>query len=1186
MPLFQIKGDPLKHVYSAVRLDREYRQAVTALKEQWTSAKPLPLVINGLSGGALDAFCSELVTDIKADGKTSLVIVPSEKEARRISEMLSFNGLSSAVYPYREPVLYNISASHDSDRERLSVLSDILSGNIDVVVTTPIAALSYTMPKNLLKKTSLSLSVGDEMEITELCKRLCELGFSPADVIDGKGQFSHRGGIVDFFGGTYDNPVRIEFFGDEVDRMGHFDILTQRMTTPLDSVSIIPAREVVTSTDARDTVRKQVDSLRKKCKKEDAEKTLNYEMAAIDSGAELNFADKYVTLIYPERETLLSYLSQNGKVATLIFDTNGVNERLDAGLTLARENCTRLIEDGVAGSFCEQNADRATYEEFLNSNATVHINTFSGGVGRERLGGLFGFRCRRTVSYDEKHDMLVADIKNYVSSKYRIFLVCRNTAECENLRQLLDTEGISAVIASENTEILPSIVYIMSGYVNSGYELIVPRVAVLSMHPDEAKAAYRQKKNRRYGKKQGAGEKLMSFADLTEGDYVVHAAHGIGRFEGMQTLVVDGVVKDYITIAYAGTDKLFLPAERLELISKYIGARADDGTVKLSRIGGTDWEKAKTRAKRAAENIAKDLIALYAARMRKSGYAFPEDSEIEKEFEDSFEFEETEPQLAAVEEIKKDMQRPIPMERLLCGDVGFGKTEVALRAAFKAVVAGKQVAILVPTTILALQHYQTVLSRMRGYPVNVEMICRFRTPTEQTKIFRRLKRGEIDIIIGTHSLLGKRTEFKDLGLLIVDEEQRFGVSQKEKIKTLAEDVDVLTLTATPIPRTLNMAMTGIRDMSILDEAPRDRFPVQSYVLEHDDLLIAEAMRREISRGGQVLYLFNKVEYIHTVAAKVMRALPEARVTVAHGKMDKEELEDIWQALVRGDIDILVCTTIIETGIDLPNANTLIIEDADRLGLSQLHQIRGRVGRGGRQAYAYFTYRPGKSLTDIARKRLEAIREFAEFGAGFKIALRDLEIRGAGNILGAEQHGHIDSIGYDLYVKILNEAILNEQNKKIELPFEASVDIRDDANIPDSYIRTSAGRMEMYKKLTLIESEEDYSDILDEFCDRFGEPPKPTLRLLDIALVRALAAKCRISKVTRTEGEIRFLSTPIELDVWSEVFTRIDGMRFPSSNVPYVAYKLKKGEDAAKSAKNILIEYAKAKFGNSEAKEEK
>ncbi len=1174
----------MKHIYSTIRLDREYRQVVSALNEQKQSAKPLPLIVNGLSGGAIDAFCSSLITDTQQENKCTLIIVPSEKEAVRISHMLTSNELRTAFYPYREPVLYNISASHDSDRERLSVLCRMLDGELDAVVTTPIAALSYTMPPEMLEKSSLSLSLGDEMDIDELCRRLTSLGFSHTDVLDGKGQFSHRGGIVDFFGGSYESPVRVEFFGDEVDRIGHFDIMTQRMTHSLDSVRIIPAREVVTDTDSRDAIRKHVSALLKKTESEDARKTLSYEIAALDSGEELNFADKYIPLIYPSRPTLFSYLSQEESNPVLIFDTNGVNEHLDASLTLARENYTRLVEGGVAGSHCEQNADRAYYEAFLCRSAVVHVNTFSGGVGRERLGGLFGFRCRRTVSYEDKHEMLVSDVRNYVSSKYQIFIVCRNDAECESVRALMESEGISAAIMNENTEPVPSIVYITPGFVNSGFELIMPRVAVLSMHPDEAKAAYRQKKRKRYGKKQGAGEKFMSYADLTEGDFVVHAAHGIGRFEGMQTLVVDGVVRDYITIAYAGTDKLFLPAERLELISKYIGARGEDGTVKLSRIGGTDWEKAKTKARRSAENIARDLIALYAARMRKEGYAFPEDCEMEREFDDSFEFEETEGQLAAIDEIKADMQRPVPMDRLLCGDVGFGKTEVALRAAFKAVVAGKQVAILVPTTILALQHYQTVLSRMRGYPVTIEMISRFRTAKEQTKIFRRLARGEIDIIIGTHSLIGKRTEFKNLGLLIVDEEQRFGVSQKEKIKSLAENVDVLTLTATPIPRTLNMAMSGIRDMSILDEAPRDRFPVQSYVLEHDEMLISEAIRRELARGGQVLYLFNKVEYIDMIAAKIMRALPDARVTVAHGKMERDELEDIWQSLVRGDIDVLVCTTIIETGVDLPNANTLIIEDADRLGLAQLHQIRGRVGRGGRQAYAYFTYRPGKALSDISRKRLEAIREFAEFGAGFKIALRDLEIRGAGNLLGAEQHGHIDSVGYDLYVKILNEAILNEQNKPIELPFEASVDIRDDANIPDSYIRTSAGRMEMYKKLTLIDNENDYSDILDEFCDRYGEPPKTTIRLLDVALARAYASKCRISKIVRSEGEIRFIPETIDLSVWSEVFTKIEGMRFPSSSQPYIAYKLKKGEDAARAARTVMAEYFKSKNSDEKEKE--
>ena len=1174
----------MKTVYSLIGLDKEYSHTLSALSEQIEAKKPLPLVVNGLSGGALDSFCYDFVCDIRAKGRCALVIVPTESEAIRVSEMLRSEDIPTSAFLYRESVLYNISASHDSDRERLSTLKALLDGSLSAVVTTPTAAISYTMPPAQLEAYSLCLEVGKTLEIEELCDKLATLGFVHTDTLDGMGQFSRRGGIVDFFGGGNESPVRIEFFGDEIDRMGYFDIVSQRMQGTVDKVEILPAREVITDKTAREKIRKEIESLIKKGSDE-AKKLLKNELAALDNDAELNYADKYVSLIYPEKTTLLDYFSYiYTNPVTLIFGTNEVNERLKTGLALSEENSKRLIDEGlVSAQYSLLSATKEDFDAFLEKSVAVHVNTFSSGVGKERLGGLFGFRCRRTVSYDGKLDMLLTDIKNYIASKYKIFLICRTDAERENMRDFLSENTIPSRIIDEQPlqDIEQSIVYITKGYLTSGFELIMARATVLSLYSDEAKAAYKQKKYRRFGKKQGAGEKLMSYADLSVGDYVVHASHGIGRFEGMKTLTVDGAIKDYITIAYAGTDKLFLPAERLEYVSKYIGARAEDGSVKLSKIGGTEWQKAKSRAKKATEDMARELIALYAARQRKEGYAYPPDSDLERAFDNSFEFEETEPQLAAIEEIKRDMMRPVPMDRLLCGDVGFGKTEVALRAAFKAVCAGKQVAILVPTTILALQHYQTALSRMRGYPITIDMISRFRTQTEQARIFRRLARGETDIIIGTHSLLGKRTEFKNLGLLIVDEEQRFGVGQKEKIKAMAENVDVLTLTATPIPRTLNMAMSGIRDMSILDEAPRDRFPVQSYVFEHDDLMISEAIRRELSRAGQVLYLYNRVEQIYTVASRIMRDIPEARVAVAHGKMEKEELEGIWQSLVQGDIDVLVCTTIIETGVDLPNANTLIVEDSDRLGLAQLHQIRGRVGRGGRQAYAYFTYRKGKALSDISRKRLEAIREFAEFGAGFKIALRDLEIRGAGNLLGAEQHGHIDSVGYDLYIRLLNEAILTERGDKIEMPFESNIEIKDDANIPESYISTSSARMEMYKKISLILEEDDLSDVLDELCDRFGEPPKATVRLLNVALLRAYASRCRISKVIHRDGELRFIPEKIDLSAWSEVFSQIDGMRFPSSLNSFISYKLKRGEDATEVAKKILTAYYKALFSNEE-----
>ena len=576
-------------------------------------------------------------------------------------------------------------------------------------------------------------------------------------------------------------------------------------------------------------------------------------------------------------------------------------------------------------------------------------------------------------------------------------------------------------------------------------------------------------------------------------------------------------------------------------------------------MGGAEWTKTKSKAKSAAKDIAKKLIDLYARRKNSLGVAYGEDTDMELSFADTFMFDETDSQLRAIAEIKEDMMRPCPMNRLLCGDVGFGKTEVALRAAFKAIMGGKQVAILVPTTILALQHYQTAISRFRGYPVTIEMLTRFKKPKEQAEILRKVKRGEVDILIGTHKLFSKNLEFRDLGLLVVDEEQRFGVAQKEKLKEFFVGVDVLTLTATPIPRTLNMAMNGISDISVLDEAPDERRPVQTYVLEHDNSIIFDAIRRELARGGQVLYLYNKVETIEFVADTIQTEIPDARVAFAHGQMDKDELEDVWQLLVRGELDILVCTTIIETGVDLPSANTLIIEDADRFGLSQLHQIRGRVGRSERQAYAYLTYRPGKSLTEIAERRLEAIREFAEFGAGFKIALRDLEIRGAGNLLGPEQHGYIDAVGYDLYCKILNEAILEEKGEYKPKPEEAFIDMKISAHIPSTYIPSEADRMEMYKKISLIRTDEDRVDIEDELCDRFGEIPRVTERLLLVSATRAMATEIGITKISVTESMMTIKSSAANLALWSEIFAKYPGMRFSPGDPTIVLYRFAKAE---------------------------
>jgi len=817
---------------------------------------------------------------------------------------------------------------------------------------------------------------------------------------------------------------------------------------------------------------------------------------------------------------------------------------------------------------------------FLTKHIPVYVTAF-GNSYHGALSGLFGFRTRRTVSYFGKESLLCEDIATLKSGYYRVLVLTESAAEADAVAEMLESRSFAVRRISfdgdESYDLLDDgTVGVAYGAYPSGFELLVPKIAVLSTAPDEGAKRRRARTAKRRAPRP-AGQRILSYADLSVGDYVVHAVHGIGIFDGMQQIRQDGVTRDYITIRYAGSDSLLLPAERLEMIAKYIGAGAEEGTVRISRLGGADWQRQKSRAKAAAKDMAKELIALYAERQKKEGFAYPPSTDLEREFAENFEFEETEPQLQAIEEIEGDMMRPVPMDRLLCGDVGFGKTEVALRAAFKAIVAGKQVAILVPTTILAMQHYQTAISRMRGYPVNVEMISRLKKPKEQEKILRRLARGDVDLIIGTHSLLSKGVAFRDLGLLIVDEEQRFGVGQKEKLKAMAKDVDVLTLSATPIPRTLNMAMSGIRDMSVLDEAPADRQPVQTYVMEHSDIVVEDAVRRELSRGGQVLYLYNRVETMERPGARLAEAFPDAHIAFAHGKMPKEELEDIWQALVRGEIDILICTTIVETGVDLPNANTLIIEDADRMGLSQLHQLRGRVGRSGRQAYAYFTYRRGKSLSEIAEKRLSAIREYASFGAGFKIALRDLEIRGAGNLLGAEQHGHIDAVGYDLYVRLLNEAISEERGEVIEAPFESRIELAVDAHIPEDYIRTSAERMEMYKKISFIRNDDDVSDVTDELCDRYGDPPKPVVRLLHVAALRAMASSVRISKVDEKDGALRFFGDAPDLPVWSMLFETHKSLRFiATASGPVVSYRLPRTEEGVYAAYKLLSDYIAAR----------
>ena len=1167
-----------------IRQDKEFRDFSECLASTYKRPEPLPIVVNGLSGGARVAFITEAVKDaVKISDEPVLILVGDDAERTELCAYLQREGLDAVEYKPRELVFYNISASHDVDRERLEVLYSIAYGNKNrVIITTPAAALAFTMPKDELLARSIRIKLGDIISPESVSERLVTMGFSAVDNVESPGQFSKRGGIVDFFGADMPYPCRVEFFGDEVDRMVSFDPLTQRAHETLAEITVIPAREIIPSQKARAKILDAVNAaIKSKKATEEILSRLEREKSALESGVDINFADKYIDLVYENDSCLFDYYSSSKSPIVFISDTNACSENAKKYSEKLESAISAMVSTGaIIGSSHKYSKDINYYNRLIEESLSVHVNSFAGTRSGMKLSGIFGFRSRRTVSYGGAGNasMLTEDLAGLVKGLYRIVILTENKIGAESLISVLEEQDIRAVDISgtpdfDINKLQPGAVCVDVGLAE-GFDLAGPKIAVLSMVRDTGSEVMKHRKRQRALRRAGGSTKrIMSHAELSVGDYVVHANYGIGLFEGMTTQTVDGVTKDYITIRYAGTDMLFVPCDRLEMIGRYIGDRDKNGQVKLSKMGGGDWLRQKSRAKAAVKDIAKNLIALYAERQRTPGFAFPKNSELEDEFDSEFSYEETESQLVAIKEIKEDMMRPVPMNRLLCGDVGFGKTEVALRAAFKAILGGKQVAILVPTTILALQHYQTAISRMRGYAVTVEMISRFRKPKERAQILERTKRGAVDLLIGTHAILSKNVEFKDLGLLIIDEEQRFGVVQKEKLRQMAKNVDTLMLSATPIPRTLNMSMGGINDISVLDEAPGERRPVQTYVLEHDDEIIIDALRRELARGGQTLYLYNKIEDIMLVADRIANAIPEARVTYAHGQMDKEELEDIWQMLVRGEIDILVCTTIIETGVDLPTANTLVIENAERFGLSQLHQIRGRVGRSERQAYAYFTYKRGKALTEIAEKRLEAIREFAEFGAGFKIALRDLEIRGAGNLLGAEQHGHIESVGYDLYIKLLNEAVLEEKGIA-EAKFESQIVINITAHIPEYYIRSSSHRMEMYKKISFIESEADKSDIYDEFCDRFGEPPLPVERLLNVALTKSLCEKARIKKIEYSQGRLSFIMDKPDLSIWAELFAGHRSLSFVGANSPVIIYRLRRDEDPTSVAAEIMTEYVR------------
>lgn len=1159
----------MKLLLDYIKSEREYT-GFWEHRKSLLSRKHKPVCVTGLCDGAKYAF---FAATIKDSGLPALIIAPDEKDCLRLYNSLSAYGLRCGIYPLRDFMLHSVISSHEYEYQRLSVLAGIINSTLDCIIATPDAAMQFTVPQDILKKSTITFSLSDTCDLSELCKTLTYSGYNNVETVDGIGQFSVRGGIIDIFAPGSDYPYRMELFGDEIDSMGIFDVISQRRIENISQFTICPVREVIPDGEARDKIYSLIQKSLKAAKREDVRRELEGELEAIDAGGELLFADKYISLIYDDCTCLLDYIPSSSLI--FVDNSSAVFSRIEAYEAMNDNTVTSLIESGeIAGKYAVYGICSDDFHYIINSSASVYIDTFvRAGMKFDQT---FTFRTKNQMFFGESIDLLAEDLQNYIANKYAVILLSENEVTATNYSKILSEHSVNAtVVDGENFTVAPETLsggcVIAYGAPCTGFILESVRFACISLYVNQSTYNRKSLKTNRKKKSSSAKEKILSYADLVVGDYVVHDTHGIGLYNGIKSLTsYEGVTKDFLQIEYAGGSLLYVPCDRLDTLSKYIGAKSSDGTVKLNKMGGNEWDRSKARVKTAVRQMAKELIDLYARRLKTPGIKYSHDDDMQRQFEASFEYEETECQLAACNDIKRDMQSDHPMDRLLCGDVGFGKTEVALRAAFKAVSDNKQVAILVPTTILAMQHYQTILARMRTFPVTVDLISRFKTAKQQNETLRRLKRGDIDIIIGTHRLISKDVEFRDLGLIIIDEEQRFGVAHKEKLKQLQQNADVLTLTATPIPRTLNMAISGIRDMSVLDEPPGDRLPPQSYVIEYDELIVAEAIKKELRRGGQVFYLHNEVEDIERCATKISSLVPDAVISIAHGQMDKEELSDVWQSVVDGQTDILICTTIIETGVDVPNANTLIIENADKMGLSQLHQIRGRIGRSSRRSYAYFTYRKNKVLTEVAEKRLKALSEYTEFGSGFKIALRDLEIRGAGNVLGAEQHGHMDSVGYDMYIKLLNEAVLEETGKTEQKKSDCTVELNISAYIPEDYIKSSSQRIEIYKKISHIQNSVDADDIAAELLDRFGDIPNTTCSLIDISYIRALASSCGIKKIVQKDSQITFLPESDDLKLLVMLSSSGDGrmLILPGAS-PSAIYRIKKGDNVLSYIKKRL-----------------
>ena len=1123
----------------------EYQKIAASL------AAPGPAALFGLPPAGRALLYAALQKDL---GRVLCIVTPGEAEATHFAEDLKALGLTAAVFPPRDFMLRPVEgAGREYEYRRLSVLGQLAGGRLNAVCVPAEALLQYTVPRDEFLKNTLTLKPGMVYNREALVERLFAAGYVRRSQVDGPGQFSVRGDIVDIYAPDMRQPARVEYWDDEIDSLASFDLLTQRRDGSLEKIYLSPAREVLFGNTVQ-TAEALRDAWKKARGKHRAalEKAMEADLAQLDSGLMPEAMDKYYGLRYAVPATLLDHLT--GPIFVL-DEVGGIRDAQKATEFRRGEELTGLLEEGVICPGLDvlyQTMDDLAIA--AQKQSTLLCENFLRGMNEFKLKDLINAEAFAAPNWGGDLASLREDLDPLVEQGYAIALFAGTPKGAAALTRDLADKGY-AVSMSRDVRPAKGLVQILPGHLTAGCTFPFARVAVLSSRRhglDEAsEAAKKRKKNK---------NALSSLSDIKPGDYVVHQSHGIGMYAGIQRLEVQGATKDYLKVQYSGSDVLYVPVTQLDLLSRYT-APGDEEKVKLAKLGGAEWQRTRAKVKKATEEMAQELIELYARRRQAQGYAFPPDGDWQSDFETRFEYDETDDQLNATAEIKKDMEKTYPMDRLLCGDVGVGKTEVALRAAFKCVMGGKQCAILAPTTLLAWQHYNTILSRMEAFPVKVEMMSRFRTAKQQKETLRGLQAGSVDIVVGTHRLLSKDVRFHDLGLVIIDEEQRFGVKHKEKLKENFIGVDMLTLSATPIPRTLNMAMSGLRDMSTIEEPPFERRPIETYVMEYDAGVVAEALRRELDRGGQAYYIHNRIDTIDQCAAKLAELLPGARIATAHGRMDEATLSGVWQKLLDGEIDVLVCTTLIETGVDVRNCNTLIIEDADRMGLAQLYQIRGRVGRSGRKAYAYFAFRRDKVLTDIAAKRLSAIREFTSFGSGFRIAMRDLQIRGAGNLLGQSQHGHMEAVGYEMYVKLLNQAIAAEKGEAVQADkSDCLIDITVDAYIPEKYIPDAAGRIEAYKRIAAIDDRPGADDVLDELADRYGPVPKSVQGLIDISLVRVVAAKLGIYEITQNRDTLILYSDKLDLATLKPLLKDM-GRRLlvNASGKPYLSVRILPGE---------------------------